>query len=434
VLGLRVLELRVRETAQALHEEHHGRDPGARDLGRVVERPAWKPVRSAGDLAHRLVRELDELRVEEDRLDAPDLLPLDLDVLLGGEAPARLLGFGQHAGQLRRVQVPLIEEDGAGLDDGGDDSGPRHAAPHRAHGSLAGALGDLPDLERELCGCGQGVAALVHGRRAGVRSLAAEGDLVPFHSEGAEDDAKGEVQRLEHGPLLYVELEVGGRPLELSAGVQCVVEVDSLPRERVRERIAVGIAACPELLLVGHRARCRARAEEAPAEPGAFLVRPVHEAHRQRWVALLGDAAQDLNSGDDVERAVEPPAVGDRVDVAPDQKGAVRGSGQGEPLVSGLVRLLLDAERIQLPGEPFACADPGIRPRHALGAFFVAGELPKLCQLFDSAAGGERHGGQLYKLPGLMGRGSRPLRRWRNDRQRKKKERDRRRATEKKAK
>jgi hypothetical protein len=33
-----------------------------------------------------------------------------------------------------------------------------------------------------------------------------------------------------------------------------------------------------------------------------------------------------------------------------------------------------------------------------------------------------------------MGRGSRPIKRWRNDRQRKKKERERRRAAEKKAK
>ena len=78
--------------------------------------------------------------------------------------------------------------------------------------------------------------------------------------------------------------------------------------------------------------------------------------------------------------------------------------------------------------------DPGVRPRDALGAFLVAGELSELVQLFDGAAGVERHGGQLYKLPGLMGRGSRPLKRWRNDRQRKKKERDRRRAAEKKAK
>jgi hypothetical protein len=120
--------------------------------------------------------------------------------------------------------------------------------------------------------------------------------------------------------------------------------------------------------------------------------------------------------------------------VATDQKRPVRGPREGEPLVSGLVGLLLDAERLELSGEPFACANPRIRPGDALGAFLVAGELPKLCQLFDSAAGGERHGGQLYKLPGLMGRGSRPLKRWRNDRQRKKKERDRRRATEKKTK
>ena len=38
VLALRVLELRVRETPQALDEDHHGRDPGTRDLGGVVQR------------------------------------------------------------------------------------------------------------------------------------------------------------------------------------------------------------------------------------------------------------------------------------------------------------------------------------------------------------------------------------------------------------
>jgi hypothetical protein len=36
VLLLRVLELRVREAAEALDEEHHRRDAGAGDLGRVV--------------------------------------------------------------------------------------------------------------------------------------------------------------------------------------------------------------------------------------------------------------------------------------------------------------------------------------------------------------------------------------------------------------
>jgi hypothetical protein len=36
----------------------------------------------------------------------------------------------------------------------------------------------------------------------------------------------------------------------------------------------------------------------------------------------------------------------------------------------------------------------------------------------------------MYRVPSLMGRGSRPIRRWRNDRKRKKKERERRRAVE----
>src|SRR4029453_18080988 len=105
-----------------------------------------------------------------------------------------------------------------------------------------------------------------------------------------------------------------------------------------------------------------------------------------------------------------------------------------EPLVSRLVGLLGSAHRLELPGEPFPRADPGIRPRDALRPVLVAGELSQLLQLFDSAARLKRHGGQLYKLPGLMGRGSRPIKRWRNDRQRKKKERDRRRAAEKKSK
>jgi hypothetical protein len=79
--------------------------------------------------------------------------------------------------------------------------------------------------------------------------------------------------------------------------------------------------------------------------------------------------------------------------------------------------------------------DPGIRPRDALRAVLVAGELSQLLPaLRQVRLGSKRHGGQLYKLPGLMGRGSRPIKRWRNDRQRKKKERDRRRATEKKTK
>ena len=237
-----------------------------------------------------------QLGVEEDRLDAPDLLPLDLDVFLGGEALAGLPGLAEHRSELGRVQVPLVEENGAGLDDRGDDPGPRHAAPHRADGAFARPLGDLADLQRELRRPGESVAALVHRRRARVRGLPAEGDLVPLHSESAEDDAERQVHRLEHRPLLDVELEVGGGVLQLAARVHGRVEVDSLACERVGKRVAVRVAAGPELVLVGHRSRGRAGPEEAPAEARSLLVRPVDQADREGRLSLVRDPAQHLDA------------------------------------------------------------------------------------------------------------------------------------------
>src|SRR6185295_10247302 len=107
---------------------------------------------------------------------------------------------------------------------------------------------------------------------------------------------------------------------------------------------------------------------------------------------------QDLGARDDVQGSVEPPAVRDGIDVPADQERPLRPAGKREPLVPGLVGLLLDTQRLELPGEPLAGSDPRVGPRDTLGAFFIAGELPKLVQLLDGAAGGERHGGQLYKL------------------------------------
>jgi hypothetical protein len=207
-----------------------------------------------------------------------------------------------------------------------------------------------------------------------------------------------------------------------------------VPCEHLRKGVAVGVATGAELVLVGHGTGCGARAEQAASEARALLVRPVDEADRDGRLTFPGDAAEHLHSCDDVEGSVEPTPVRHGVDVAADKERAVGAAGEGEPLVPRLVGLLRDAEWLQLRGQPFAGPNPGVRPRDALRAVLVAGELSQLLQLLHSAARLKRHGGQLYKLPGLMGRGSRPLKRWRNDRQRKKKERDRRRATEKKTK
>ena len=151
---------------------------------------------------------------------------------------------------------------------------------------------------------------------------------MPLDAEGAEHDSEREVERLEDGALLDVQLEVRRGGVQLRAGVERRVEVDAVRADRVGERDAVAIRELPQLLLVGHRARSCTRAEEAPPEPRALLVGPVHESHGHRRRPLLGDAPEHLGTCDDVEAAVEPAAVRHGVDVAADQDGPLRLAAQ----------------------------------------------------------------------------------------------------------
>ena len=183
--------------------------------------------------------------------------------------------------------------------------------------------------------------------------------------------------------MLDVELEVRRGALELLPRFERSVEVDAVCGERVRERDPVGVATSAQLGLVAHRPAGRRGAEERAAEPGALLVGPVHEPHRQRQCPLLRDAPHHLDAGEDVEAAVEPAAVRHRVDVAPDEERALRGAGQREPLVAGLVDLLLGAGRDNLLAQPLARALPGLGPGDSLRPVLVAGQLLQLAQLGD---------------------------------------------------
>ena len=123
VLRLRVLERRVRQAAQALDEEHHRRHARARDLGGVVQRARREAVRRARDLADRLVGELDQRVVEEDRLDLPDLLPARPRCSpRRRSASDASFASSSIARELRRVEVALVEQLLGRLDDRGDDA------------------------------------------------------------------------------------------------------------------------------------------------------------------------------------------------------------------------------------------------------------------------------------------------------------------------
>ena len=161
--------------------------------------------------------------------------------------------------------------------------------------------------------------------------------------------------------------------------------------ERGGQRDSVGIVPLAQLVLVCHRAGGGAGAEQRAAEAGALLVGPVDEAHGDRRLTLLGQPPQHLDSAHDVQAAVEPAAVRDGVDVPADQQRTLGGAGQREPLITGLVDLLLDGHSRELPAQPLARALPRLRPRHALGAVLVPGQRLELAQLFDGAGRLERH-------------------------------------------
>src|SRR4051794_18359562 len=105
--------------------------------------------------------------------------------------------------------MALVEQLFRRLDDGRDDARPRDDAAGGANRALTDLGRDRTDLECELRGPRKSVAPLVHRRRARVRRLTAPGDLMALDSERAEDDPERKVQRLEHRPLLDVELQVG---------------------------------------------------------------------------------------------------------------------------------------------------------------------------------------------------------------------------------
>ena len=95
-------------------------------------------------------------------------------------------------------------------------------------------------------------------------------------------------------------------------------------------------------------------------------------------VPVLGDSPQHLGSGDDVEAAVEPAAVPDRVDVTADQDGSLRVAGQRPPVVAGFVALTIERQPVEQPVEPGPCSVPRVGPRDPLRTVLVARELLQL--------------------------------------------------------
>ena len=233
---------------------------------------------------------------------------------------------------------------------------------------------------------------LVHRRRAGVRRLTGPGDPVPLDAERAEDGAQRQVEPFQHRPLLDVQLEIGGGVLELAARLGRAVEVDAVRCERLRQRDAVAVRQPAQLVLVVHRPGGRARAEQAAPEAGALLVGPVDEPHRGR--AALPSAASRRSTSTPAITFRQPssqPPFGTESMCPPISSARSEPPAQREPLVPGLVDLLVERQPRELSAQPLPRLLPGLRPRDALRAVLVSGQLLQFAELVDGAVGLERH-------------------------------------------
>jgi len=211
---------------------------------------------------------------------------------------------------------------------------------------------------------------------------------------GPKHHSERQAEIQEHRTLLDVQFEIGAGGPQLGPGFLHPLELDPNLPEGIRQKNAVLILEPPGLLEI-ERAGTGRRAEEAFAETRPLLVRPVDQPHGH-WGALgvFGrKAPQDFQAGQDVEAAVEPAAVGHRIDMASDHEGPVRLSRQGAPKIPRGIPMDLDRESRQLAFEPLPRRGPGRGESHPLGPVGVGGELPQLLQFGDGAGGIDEYSG-----------------------------------------
>ena len=238
--------------------------------------------------------------------------------------------------------------------------------------------------EREARRGEKGIAPVGHGRRAGVRRLAAEDHAVALDADRAEHGSDGHAEALEHRPLLDVQLEIGAHVAQPALGCRRAVELDAVLADDVLEALAVGVAQVAHRVGV-ERAGHGGGAEEAAAEARALLVGPVHERDRAGRRALSRDRAQRLESGHDAERPIQPAAVRHRVDVRADHDGLGALPCESRPEVARLVDLDLHRQLCERLAQHAPRVLPLVRPAQPSRTAGAAGQLGERTQIGDRA-------------------------------------------------
>src|ERR1700733_2197026 len=113
-----------------------------------------------------------------------------------------------------------------------------------------------------------------------------------------------------------MQLQIGAGLAAFLARFSDLVDVDLALPERVLQPDSIAVCSTA----VGLNAVCPGkggRTEKATPEPRALLIRPIHQPNGNGGpaVEVLCEAAQHLETGENSERAVEPAAVGDGVEM-----------------------------------------------------------------------------------------------------------------------
>ena len=157
--------------------------------------------------------------------------------------------------------------------------------------------------------------------------------------------------------------------------------------QRVGQRDAVAVA--------GRRGRRAGRASRsARPEPSSERPKRAPSSSAQSTSATVtgrraarGEGAQDLEAAEDAERAVEPAAVGDGVDVAAEHDVSGAPAREDRPEVAGLVGVDRHRQLGEALAQPGARLRPGVGPRDALGAALVLGQLAQRAEVRERALG-----------------------------------------------
>ena len=212
-----------------------------------------------------------------------------------------------------------------------------------------------------------------------MRLLAMESNCVALYALGAEHHAQRQPHAFEDRSLLNMQLQVGRGVGPLHARIPDPLHVDMALAQSIFQADAVAVCSAAIGLYGVGPGKCGGT-EEAAAEARALLVGPIHQANGDRRfaVVVLCQAAQHLETGEDPEAAVQPSAVGDGVQMAAEDEGAIGFAAQRRPGVSRGIQVVLHRQLGQLALKPGARLEPGFAPGDALRPVIVRGERAKL--------------------------------------------------------